>query len=385
MKNIKVLHIIKNLRLGGAEINLFNLLNTLRHDNFEFHVAYAYGGELEPRFRAAGFHLFKYADEDHKVGSLATFGIIGRLMRYIWQNRIDIIHTHTFSAHIWGSMAAKLTRCKIVEHVHDFRYLDREEFARRRGFNKQYRFIRNFRNLSDRVVVLTKQNRDFLLREDMYPPERIYQYQNGIPLPDESEKKAGAKAKLVRKFSLPADPVLIFTSIRIAPEKNIDLILRIAPKVIAQVPNAVFLIAGDGPLYCKTFNEIKNSGFKDNIRLIGYAANIRSLLEAADIFLLPSFLELHSIALLEAMSMRVPVVISRNVGCHNEFIDSWENGVLLDPFQDEGWAEALVELLENPHLRRTVGDNGYRTCQQKFDIRDTAKRFEEMYAELMAI
>ena len=99
-------------------------------------------------------------------------------------------------------------------------------------------------------------------------------------------------------------------------------------------------------------------------------------------FLLPSFLELHSIAILEAMSMKVPVVISQDVGCNSEFIDQWTNGVLLDPFKDEGWAQALIKLLEDSQLRRKIGDNGYQTCLRKFNIQDAAVRFEKLYKDL---
>jgi len=380
---IKVLHIIKTLNLGGAEVNLLNLLRAVDHNRFELHVAYSFGGELEPKFKEAGIGLCKYADEDHKVKSLATFGIVARLAEYIRRHKIQIVHTHTFSAHIWGSMAAKLTGCKIVEHVHDFRYLEPEDFARRRGFNNQYKFVRRFRNVSDRVVVLTRQNREFLIKEGIYPSGRVREYPNGIPLSLNGTADAQAKEKFLARFGLKSGAFIILTPIRIAPEKNADLILRIAPEVVRQVPGAVFLIAGDGPLYQNIADEIKARGLGNAVRLIGYHADIRGLLQCADVFLLPSFLELHSIAVLEAMSMKVPVVISSDVGCHSEFIENWKNGVLLDPFKDEGWAEAIILLSENEPMRRRIGERGYQTCVEKFHIRDAATRFEMLYQEIL--
>src|SRR5262245_9939913 len=97
---IKVLHIIKTLSLGGAAVNLINLLRAVNKDAFELHVAYSFGGELEPKFKDAGIKLCKYADEDHRVKSLATFAIVARLVSYIRKHKIQIVHTHTFSAHI---------------------------------------------------------------------------------------------------------------------------------------------------------------------------------------------------------------------------------------------------------------------------------------------
>ncbi len=382
MAKIKVLHIIKTLSLGGAEVNLLNLLRAVNHNDFELHVAYSYGGELEPKFKEAGIKLCKYAERDHKVKSLATVGIVGRLVTYLCRHEIRIVHTHTFSAHIWGSMAAKLTGCKIIEHVHDFRYLEPEEFTRRRGLSNQYKFVHRFKNVSDRVVVLTQQNRDFLIKEGIYPSDRIREYHNGIPLSSNGISEGAAKDFLIGQFGLKPGSMIILTPIRVAAEKNADLIVRIAGEVAHWIPNVVFLIAGDGPLYQEMCDEIKKRGLGDHVKMIGYHADIQGLLKGSDIFLLPSFLELHSIAILEAMSMKVPVVISQNVGCNSEFIMTWENGVLVDPFKDDGWAAVLVRLCQDAQLRQKIGENGYKTCVEKFDIREAALRFETLYKEI---
>ncbi len=370
---IRILHIIKTLGLGGAEVNLLNLVQAMDSDRFELHAAYSSGGALEEKFKKEGVRLFKFADRDHKVKSLASAGIVLRLAAYIRQNHIDIVHTHTFSAQLWGAAAAKLTGCRIVEHVHDFRYLEPEDFAQRRGFNNQYRYVRHFKNVSDRVVVLTRQNKEFLIKEGIYPENKIREFQNGIPM-------GGSP---VRKFGEDKGEWIILTPIRMAPEKNADLILRIAPEVIRAFPQAVFLMAGDGPLYQKMVDDIKTMGLEKNIRMIGYHADIRELLKGADVFLLPSFLELHSIAILEAMSMGVPVVASQDVGCNSEFIDNWQNGVLLDPFKDAGWAQAIIKLLRDVQLRQDIGNRGQKTCAQNFDIRDNARKFEDLYDELV--
>lgn len=383
MATIRVLHIIKTLGLGGAEVNLLNLLKALDPDTFELHAAYSYGGELESKFKEAGIRLCKYAAKDHKVKSLATIGIVARLAAYILRNKIDIVHTHTFSAHIWGSAAAKLTGRRIIEHVHDFRYLNPDDFARRRGFNNQYKFIRYFKNVSDRVVVLTRQNREFLTGQGLYPADRVREFYNGIPLLQGGADKVGIRRSFCKEFGLADDSLVILTPIRIAPEKNADLIVRIAAQLAKRVPQAVFVIAGDGPLVGKINQDVLDRGLAGHVKLIGYHPDIGRLLDACDVFLLPSFLELHSIAILEAMSKGVPVVISREVGCNSEFIRDWDNGVLLDPFNDAGWADALCALLQNESLRRKIGESGLQTCREKFDIRDAAERFETLYQELI--
>ena len=131
MKKIRVLHIIKTLSLGGAETNLLNLVYAMNENQLvEAHVAYSWGGEIEERFLQNGVRLFKYSDENHRIKSLATLGIVFRLAKYILQHDIHIVHTHVFNAHVWGALAARLTGRKVVEHVHDFRYIDLKDRER---------------------------------------------------------------------------------------------------------------------------------------------------------------------------------------------------------------------------------------------------------------
>lgn len=377
---IRVLHLIKTLNLGGAETNLLNLVRHTDRARFDVHVGYSYGGEIESQFRDAGVTLFKFADKSHRVKSAASAAIVWRLWRYVRKHRIQIVHTHNFSSHVWGAAAAKLGRAKLVEHVHDFRYLEPSEFARRRGENDQYRYVKYLKRLSDRVIVLTRQNREYVVKNGICPPDRVREIQNGIPLADERPK---GRAEALARLGLPEGARVVLTLCRVAPEKNVELLFDVVPDVLKTVPRAVFVVAGDGPLLDRCRERCRREGLEASLRFIGFRADVRELLRAAGVFLLPSFLELHSIATLEAMSLGVPVVVSRGVGCNDEFISHGENGFLLDPFLSEGWAETVAALLQNDALRVITGEAGKRTCRERFGIERAAKAKEELYAELV--
>lgn len=379
---VRVLHLIKTLNLGGAETNLANLVRALDPARIECHVGYSLGGEIEDRFRDAGVRLFKYADRAHKVRSAATFGIVRRLAAYARANGIDVVHTHNFNSHAWGSFAAKLAGAKLVEHVHDFRYVDKAEYARRRGDNGQYGFARLFAGWPDAVVVLTEQNREHLVARGLARPERVRRIPNGVPLAE--ARPAVDRAALRRELGIPEGAPVVMTAARVAPEKNVDLVLRIAARVTMRVPETVFLVAGDGPLLETLRAEARAMGLGGRVVWAGFRPDTRELLSLADVFLLPSFLELHSIAALEAMAAGVPPVLSAEVGCHGEFVKSGSNGVLLDPFRDAGWAEAVTRLLTDAPLRERLGAEARRTCRELFEIGSVARRFEALYGELAA-
>jgi glycosyltransferase involved in cell wall biosynthesis len=146
----------------------------------------------------------------------------------------------------------------------------------------------------------------------------------------------------------------------------------------------VFLIAGSGA-YLKQYEErCITLNLQKHVRFIGFQQDVYQLLAASDVFLLPSFLELHSIAILEALKMKVPVVVSDGVGCNAEFIEHGNNGFLCDPFEEAPWIDALVRLATDDDLRAQCGLRGHETCRRLFNIRDAAMRIEMVYADLLA-
>lgn len=382
MEKIKILHVIKTLELGGAETNLRNLMGCFNHERFEHHVAYSVGGEIEPFFKGnKKIVLYKYSERSHKNASFFSLVIILKLIFYMRRQRIDIVHTHIFNAHFWGVFAARLAGVKVVEHVHDFRYYDPTELKRRHGYFNQNRFIRLFKGLSDIVIVLTRQNRDFLITKKYYLPEQVRIVPNGIP---QQGKMSFGRKEVTDKLQLPEDSFIVFTACRISKTKNIDLIIKIAKKVRESIPRAVFLIAGDGPILEDYRARVAKERLDKNVRFVGFYSCLEPLFRAADLFLLPSFLELHSIAILEAMSFDVPILISKDVGCNSDAITDGVNGILLDPFSEEGWAEAIIRLFEDEEWRRTLGSNGGDLCRRQFDIGVNAQRIEAIYGELFS-
>jgi glycosyltransferase involved in cell wall biosynthesis len=233
------------------------------------------------------------------------------------------------------------------------------------------------------VIVLTQQNRQYVVDHGIYREERIREVPNGVPMDMDGLGNAENAGRLKSRFGISSESPVILTTARIAPMKNIDLIFRIAPSVVQRFPDAVFVIAGAGPQLEEFRAKSRAMGLEKFVYMTGFHSRIDDLLGIADIFLLPSFLELHSLAILEAMSAKKPVVVSKDTGCNSEFIRDWENGVLLDPFQDTGWAEAVIRLLKSPELRQKMGQNGYETCKEKFEIKRTAREVEKIYGELI--
>ena len=365
-----MLHVIKTLSLGGAEMNLFNLVHAMDPARIETHVAYSWGGELERRFKESGVRLFKYAKGNHRIRSFATPMIVLRLAAYILRNRIEIVHTHLFNAHVWGGLAARLTGRKVVEHVHDFRYIAPQDRKKSGLHSKQYDSVRTIR-LSDIVIVLTEQNKRFVLQNRLCPPENVRLIHNGISIGPRIALKKNTRKKI------------FFTPARMSSEKNIDLLFKVASQVVHECPEVLFVVAGDGPLLETYRNKAQKEKLSKFLKFVGFQEDVREALRSAYALVLPSYLELHPISVLEAISLGVPVVVSRDVGANSEIFSNGVNALLPDPHSPEEWVRALIRLARDPALRQALGRNGFDLCRKEFDIRPVARRIEKLYERLL--
>jgi len=376
---IKIFHIINTFNLGGAEMNLFNLLKAFPKDDYELHVGYSYGGNFEEDFRNLGVKLFKYSEKKAKVKSFRSFINIIKLARYLKRHRIRIVHTHNFSAHVWGSLAAKLVGVKVVEHVHDSRYEEPEYLKANDRNPNQFRLVRYFTKLSDRILILTKNNHDFLLRYKMANEGKIRFQKNGISL--ESSPVAD-KNEVLTKLNIPERKRIILMAARISREKNVYMVLDLASALKERYPEILFIIAGEGPLKEDIEKEIKMRDLSEHVRLLGFYPQVYEILNIAEVFILPSLMELHSITILESLSMQKPTLVSRGVGCNDDFIAHGVNGYLLDPNAPKEWIETIDLLLKNPAKAQDIALAGRRLVEEKGNIKKIVQELGAVYQEL---
>jgi glycosyltransferase involved in cell wall biosynthesis len=169
---------------------------------------------------------------------------------------------------------------------------------------------------------------------------------------------------------------------RLAAEKNFKTLVAAAAQVRSCVPKLRVLLLGQGPERETLQRQIDAADLGDVVRLVGHRGDVRAHYDCADVFLQPSYVELNSLAMLEAMQAGLPVVVSRNVGANDEMIEHARTGFLIEPTNVAKWAETIATLFEQPALRVAIGTQGKDRLDSTWDIRHVCERFESLYEAL---
>lgn len=174
------------------------------------------------------------------------------------------------------------------------------------------------------------------------------------------------------------EKLVLFTG-AIHPLKGISHLIRAARNLLKENRNLKFLIVGDGSY----INEYKrmSSSMKTNLRFTGFRSDIPELLNASDIFVLPSLSEALPSSVMEASACAKPVVASRVGGIPDIVLDK-KTGILIEPASENELRDALNKLLQNEGLRERMGREGRRYMETRFNWKDIVLRYERLYDEV---
>lgn len=156
---------------------------------------------------------------------------------------------------------------------------------------------------------------------------------------------------------------------RLTREKGQDVLLGAVPQIIKEIPNALFLIIGEGP--DKTYYQklVKTLHIEKYVQILGFVKNLDEYYDAMDIFVFPTVWELEGFGLVipEAMLHKI-AVIGSNIGPVPETIDHGKTGIIVRPHDSNALAHAIVQLAKNAMLRIQYGEAGYKKVVELYDI-----------------
>ena len=305
---------------------------------------------------------------------------VWRFARYLKKREIDVIHTHDFYTNVFGMAAAALARVPV-------RIASRRESSVRPS---SQRFVeRCAYRFAHAVVANCEEVREQLIREGL-PQQKVRTIYNGLD-PARVQPAQPDRGKILSALALPADKrfVSITANMRAHvwnPEpacyKDHPTFLRAAQRVSERVPDAAFIVAGEGELKEATENLARDLGITDRTFFIGRCQDVGSLLYISEVCVLSSRAEGFANAILEYMAAGRPVVAT-DVGGAKEAIVPGETGFLVKPGDHSAMADHIISLLSQPEDARRMGNHGRKVISEKFSCQRQLQNVEGLYHELL--
>jgi glycosyltransferase involved in cell wall biosynthesis len=323
------------------------------------------GGELTQRAKE-GLDLIPLAPKTEM-----DLGAAWRLSRLIKQLKPDVVHAHdphgVAMAGLALSMSTQLAKPPLIASRRVDFHLRSSAMSR-----WKYRQVDCFICASDAI-------RQMLI-SDGVPAARTVTVHEGIDL---GRVQAAPPAKLHEELWLPHQAPIVGNVAALAPHKGQRHLIEAALLVVRQVPDARFVIAGEGELRPSLERQIKDHRLEKHVILTGFRPDVLSVHKAFDIFVMSSVTEGLGTSLLDAMACAKPVVATSTGGIPEVVVDG-VTGTLVPPRDDARMAAAIVAQLKDPALRERMGNAGLARARQMFSaermLKDTLRVYQRVAA-----
>ena len=367
-----VLQLIGSFHQGGSERQAVQLTRLLKQDDSHniFLATLNNEGVLKAEAESIGF-----ADiPEFKLNSFYDFNFVRQLrngVRFIKENNIEIIHTHDFYTNVFGIGAARLAGVKL-------KIASKRETSGMRS-DAQKIIERKIFKTADRIVANSNAVKNYLTADGI-SGDKIHVIYNGLDL-DRLQPKETNRRTICEKIGLPPEGHLKFVTLVANLRhtvKNQPMFLRTARKVADKIPEARFVLAGEGDLKNDLENLANELNIADKTHFIGRCTDVPDLLLISSVGVLTSFAEGFSNSILEYMAAGLPVVAT-NVGGAAEAVLENENGFLVASDDDETMANRLIELLQNEVKAADFGGRGCCLVEERFSLESQLERTLELY------
>jgi glycosyltransferase involved in cell wall biosynthesis len=321
------------------------------------------GGELRQR-ASEGLDLIPLAPKTEM-----DLGAAWRLSRFIKQMKPDIVHAHDPHGVAMAGLALSMGTQPVKPPLVASRRVD---FHLRSSAMSRWKYRQ-----VDCFICASEAIRRMLVTDGV-PEAQTVTVHEGI---DISSVEAAPPAKIHEEMWLPHQAPIVGNVAALVPHKGHRHLIEAAALVVRQVPDARFVIAGEGELRPALERQIKDHRLEKHVMLAGFRPDVLSLHKAFDIFVMSSVTEGLGTSVLDAMAARKPIVGTATGGIPEVVVDG-VTGILVPPRDHEAMAAAIVKLLKDPALRDRMGASGVDRVRQMFSadrmLRETIRVYERV-------
>lgn len=366
MSKIRVLHIIKSLGRGGAEMLLPETLKEHNKDQFEFHYIYflPWKNQMVETIENAGGAVSCLSSKNN----LQLLMQYSSIINYCKKHQIHMIHAHL----PWAGFVSRFVHLKTkipvlyTEHNLQERYHFLTKFINKWSFIFQTLAIGVSQEVSDSIL------------QNIKPKIDVKTLLNGVNVQHFQRNNPAERQQIRQQFSIPEEAILVGTVAVFRFQKRLDKWLEIMSDAIEKNPNIYGIIVGAGILEPEIYAKHAALNLEGKVFFSGLQTNVKPYYESMDIFMMSSSFEGLPIALLEAMSMGCAIV-STDAGGIKEVLKNNENGIMVGVEDWKMLSNSILDLSQNPSQFASFQIEARKRVEENFSIKAMVLQLECLY------
>ncbi len=381
MSKIRVAHVITRLCRGGAQENTVHTVRLANRARFDVDLISGSvmpdEDAIEDAVLAAGMEIIHVPTLMRPPAPLGDLRALRRLTALFRAKHYDIVHTHTSKAGFLGRIAARRAGVPIVIHTpHGNIFEGYFPPLLTRLFTAMERYAAR---RTDRIITLTPGGIDEHLAQGIGRREQYEVVFSGI---DFAPYTAAIEQRNSTRHSLGIGPndILIGGVGRLEPVKGFTHFVSAAHTVAGALPQAQFVLAGDGSLREELHEEARALGKR--FRLLGWSTEVAALMAAMDVCVVPSINEGMGRVVLEAGAAATPVVAT-HVGGIPDIVRDGVTGILIPPRDPGALANAVIALVRDASRRCAMGKAARAHVVPHYSIEQMVAQIEAIYEALI--
>ena len=374
-QKLRVVAMIDDASLGGGQMHVLLLSKYLHRENIEVAIATESTGWL-----VAQAQKLNIATHPIAISNKLTWQSFQNIYRLLKTQKFDVIHTHGGTAGFWGRLVAACLnhKPKIIHTYHGLHYLNTAQTKSLKQKIKTAIFQQIDQlllQITDQIICVCRSDYEKAIAAKVANPSKTAIVYNGIEI---SKFSQPINQETSRKIFATASTDFIFGNVgRLHEQKGHKHLLQAFAKVSDR---ARLLIIGDGELKDELIKLADDLKISDRVLFFGARSDVHEFLSAIDVFVMPSLWEGQPIALLEALAMGKPCIVT-DVDGIPEIITNNVNGYLVKPKDIAGLTQAMNQAIDNPEILQKLAKAGVSTITEKFLAQNMAKAIANIYLE----
>ena len=376
MRKSRIIHLQVLPILSGVQKSMLDILSRLDPNKYDITFLCQTEGDLTQALKQKNIRFITLPELKREINPFYDFQAFLKLYKLLKYGKYDLVHTHSSKPGIIGRLAAKAAGIKCIVHtVQGFAFHEHSS-------NVQIFLVRLLEKLagmaSHKVIFVNSKDRDIASKMKLVPNHKMVTIHNGVDLNQFNSANGVKNGNGIKK-----NGAMVGMVARLWEQKAPQDYIAAIPKVVDKIPDAKFLVIGDGPLETELKKMSANLGIEENVQFLGWRQDIKDLLKIIDVVVLPSLWEGLPVAILEAMALSKPVVAT-NIKGNNELVVHGETGYLVEPGNPEEISSYVLKLLNDQPLAKKMGRLGYSRVKAKFALNKIVEQTSSLYEKLLS-